>query len=80
MNWDHVIGLASAYGFEVAEKDIGQMKIRFRNEHTFVDVWQGMKGTTVGVYNPQTKRAWFKRKANLETLEDCLIEASKYGN
>jgi hypothetical protein len=64
--------LLEAYGFSVDFKDDSQNKIRFQNEETFIDVWDGKKGITIGVYNPETKMVRYERRVNAGMIEDLI--------
>lgn len=77
MDAETIEGLMSAYGFSEEFHDDEQSKTRYRSEDTFLDLWQGKKGTTVGVYNRQTKAMWFERPFDLEDLEHVLMKATK---
>lgn len=73
MTKEQLIGLAGAYGMEVQFERRGESKIRLTGNGTFVDVWSGKKGITIGVYDPKLKRVHFRRKVSPDTLEDALI-------
>lgn len=77
MSPDEAKGLIGAYGFE-EKPDDRMWQTRFENGRTFIDIWFGERGTTVGVYNPKTKRMWYKRRVTLESLESILLEVKHY--
>ncbi len=68
-----IIDFLEGYGFYLDFKD-KQNKLRYRNEDTFIDIWSGKKGITVGLYNPTTKSMKFNRRINLETLERLITQ------
>lgn len=74
---DHVaiVGLLGAYGFEVQEEDKLNKRTRFRDDETFVDVWETHKGVSMGIYSPVTKKISYpvKRAKRLGDIEDALI-------
>lgn len=71
---DSYTGLMGAYGYEEEFSDRVQCLTRYQGEHTFIDIWDGRKGVTVGVYDPEKKSMWYERKCSLEDLEEILIE------
>ena len=73
-----LIGLMSAYNFELQDDDVKQCRMRFRNHTSFIDIWNGQQGMTIGVYNPETKKMWYRRRMDMSKLEDTLIEANNY--
>jgi hypothetical protein len=69
-----LVGLFEAYGFEKEHVFKQQWLVRFRKGNQFVDLWEGRKGLTVGVYNPRTQRVWFERQLTHEKIENILIK------
>lgn len=67
--------LMSSFGFIPRETDETQKKTRYQGEDTFLDLWQGKKGTTVGIYMKKYESMEFHRPHDLEDLEDVLIKA-----
>ncbi len=78
MKRTEILGLASAYGFELAIERPEEKKMRLQGEHTFIDVWSSFKGTTVGVYEPKTKRMWYKKRLDMFAFENLLIEITHH--
>ena len=78
MDWNGIIGLFGAYGFEVAKDVPDQFMMRFQGETTFIDVWKSRKGTTLGIYNPKTARMWYERNVTPEKIEDILIKQNNH--
>lgn len=70
-----ISGLLDSYGFSDMEETKGGCT-RFRNGMRFIDVWNGRKGITIGVYEPKTQKCWFKRKVTPILLEDILVKIS----
>lgn len=70
---EEVIGLFNAYDFTLRE-DLRLSQMRFQGYGTFLDLWYGKKGMTLGVYNPDSQKMWFKRQCSLESIEDVLLE------
>jgi len=69
MNRAEIVGMMGAYGFVVAFENLKEYRTRFRKEEGggFIDVWQGRKGMTVGVYKAETKRMWYSKWVNAST-------------
>ena len=67
-----VTGLLAAYGFSVQAEDREQRKIRFASRKTFMDIWDGKKGITIGVYNPATGRMRYERRVGEERIEEIV--------
>lgn len=72
-----IVGLMGAYGFEVAHADPAQHLTRFQGNGTFIDLWNGRRGVTAGVYNPRSRKVRFSYRMTLERLEEVLIELTK---
>jgi hypothetical protein len=67
--------LFDGFGYELSSfypKDLH--KYRFRKGELFMDVWIGKKGTTIGIYNPETGLMYFKRKVGLVDIEKAINE------
>lgn len=75
MNTDTINDLMSSFGFVPKKYDPDQKKTRYQGEDTFLDLWQGKKGTTVGIYMRKYETMEFHRPHDLEDLEDVLIKA-----
>lgn len=67
-----MVELIEAYGFERRFARREENKIRFDNDNTFIDVWNGKKRVTIGIYNPNTTTMSYKYCQNLEEIESCL--------
>ncbi len=66
--------LLEGYGYEVQDfySDKDQNKFRFSKDDTFVDIWYGKKGITLGIYHPETKRMSFERKVDIAKIERAI--------
>lgn len=71
------VGLMGAYGFEKSFEDPAQHLMRFQGDDTFIDLWNGRRGVTAGVYNPHTKKMRYEYRLTLEQLEEVLIKLTK---
>lgn len=72
MKRSDLIGLMVAYGFEPQYEKPEQYLTRFQGEGTFIDIWNGRKGITMGVYDSVRKYMRFYKKCSLENIEDIL--------
>lgn len=70
--------LLSAYGFQVQLRRPMECKVRFRGRGTFLDVWYGKKGKTLGVYDPVDCRMRFYRRTDIISIEG-IISKINYG-
>lgn len=75
MNSDKEIrGLVEAYAFEFEFARPQESKTRYKGAGTFIDIWNShKKGTTLGIYNPQAGRMWFRRNLTMLDLENELV-------
>lgn len=64
--------LLSALGYEIQLVDDLNKRIRYAGETNFVDIWNGKKGITVGIYNPKTDRMKYIKNCNLEAIEEAI--------
>jgi hypothetical protein len=69
---ESITALLEDYGFSIDFEDPAQHKIRFQNDETFIDVWDGKKGITVGIYNPETKMMRYERRMNANKVESLI--------
>lgn len=70
-------GLMGAYGFVVQFTRPDECKVRYQPEEsrdTFIDIWNGKRGMTVGVYFRRSSTMRYWRGMTLERLEDLLIK------
>ena len=65
----------SSFGFVPKKTDETQKKTRYQGEDTFLDLWTGKKGVTVGIYMRKYESMEFHRPHDIEDLEDILIKA-----
>ena len=70
-----IVKLIMAYGYEFDFEDVGQRKKRYASEQGFIDVWNGKKGITVGVYIPEAQTVKYVRRPTLEQMEVKIIES-----
>ena len=77
MTGKEIESLMSAYGFAFDFADIEQKKTRFQGEETFIDLWQGKKGTTVGIYSKAIHSMKYEYPFQLIDLEKLLIKLTK---
>ena len=73
---EDLLELIKAYGYVFDFGDKNQNKVRYASENGFIDIWDGRKGITIGVYNPNTKQIMYERKPTLLEVEK-LIELTK---
>lgn len=64
----------SAYGFTPDFHDDEQKKTRYQGEDTFMDIWEGKRGMTIGAYRKSTKSMTYEYPFRLEDVEKLLIE------
>jgi hypothetical protein len=64
--------LLKGYGYEEEEFYQEGNKFRFVKDNSFVDIWFGKKGTTIGIYNPADKTMNFKRKVDILEIERII--------
>lgn len=69
---EDIKNLLFGYGYEIEFEDQSQNKLRFSNEERFIDVWDGKKGITVGIYNPETKQVGYHRRVRDIDLERLI--------
>jgi hypothetical protein len=69
--------MTGGYSFEIQFKNTQERKTRFSNEQTFIDVWDGKRGFTFGIYNPRTHQMFYQRPRTIEQVERILIETTK---
>lgn len=81
MERNSLISLMSAYGFVLEFEEKHEHKMRFGKDdrNGFIDIWQGKKGMTIGVYNPESRSMFYRRNGNISLLEKELINYGKYG-
>lgn len=65
--------LCGAYGMELQFERPEECKLRFRGNGTFIDVWHGKRGLTLGVYDKAINSMRYHRSQNLLKLEKILI-------
>lgn len=69
---EEIAELLSAYGYEIKSMDINQNKTRYTCETGFIDIWDGRKGMTVGIYDPNSKQILFERRCSITGIEEML--------
>lgn len=72
-----IISLMGAYSMEVQLERPQEAKIRFAGMGTFIDVWNGKKGLTLGVYHRKAGAMEYFRRAKTSKIEDILIKIQK---
>jgi len=70
-------GLMAAYGMELQFERQMEQKRRFRGLGTFIDVWQGRKGITLGVYDNKKSAMYFQYRLTLEQIENLLLNMQR---
>lgn len=70
-----IIELVSNLGWVLNFEDKEQRKARFYNAESFIDVWNGKKRITVGIFHPLIKRMTYEfcSKSDLNELEQIII-------
>lgn len=74
MNDKEIIKLILAYGYKFDFEDFDQCKRRYTSETGFIDLWNGKRGITIGIYNPATRFVKYIRMPSLEEIEKVLME------
>ena len=80
MKREDLIGLMGAYGMELQFERPEEHKMRFKGNGTFLDVWTGKRGMTVGRYVPSVSGMTFHKRMDAEKLEGVLVEITKQDN
>mgnify|MGYP006921436391 CR=1 FL=1 len=70
--YKEIVEFISAFGYELEFSDKEQNKERYSNDNGFIDLWEGKKGVTIGIYNPETKQICYKRKPTVDWVEKHL--------
>lgn len=74
MHDEHFVGLMGAYNFELQFRRPEECKTRFRGNGTFIDLWEGRRGVTVGVYDPTTSSMRYVYRVSPGKLEDVILK------
>lgn len=77
MTFRDLIPLVEAYGFDIKFHKPQEKKMRFQGHGTFIDIWCSKRGTTLGIYNPETSKMGFRKKLSMLDLENELIKVKE---
>lgn len=72
-----IVKILECYGYELEFEQPEQYKTRYENENGFIDIWNGKKRITIGIYNPETKMLSYHRNPSLELIEREIIRVNK---
>ena len=67
-----IVELIRVLGWTLDFENHGERKSRWDTEDTFIDLWDGKRGITLGVYDPDSKRMLYHRRVTAMTIEQYL--------
>ena len=71
--------LICAYGYKIIEIDTEQKKVRFKGEKRkdLIELWNGKKGVTMAIRDPETGKMEYKKWCTLIGVEDMIVDKQK---
>lgn len=74
MSKRELLDLLAAYDFHLSETNELENRMRFKGRGTFIDLWTGRRGLTIGIFDPKRHAMKYRRNLNWDTLEEEIMK------